>query len=273
MIFRILLICFSYFSICASGQDALLVIASHSEGVLVDNAPVSVGQLISSNTRKLLIPKNGFAVVITKHGSHKLTKSLSVTAAVKEVKELADPSKQVGFTIVERPNKVNLIGMPSHSSAHIFGDSILIALKPNYDWIKPPYKIQFADLFGSTLSSDSIHSNWKVFSVKSLFTLSKEKHFLFEVKGHDFNVEERLVKRIEDTRVKPLNDALSAVTYSGSSEILKLAILESNNLQYDHTFLLYQLTRSNYKPENEILAAYFNGLKEKYNFDLFNFKE
>ena len=40
---------------------------------------------------------------------------------------------------------------------------------------------------------------------------------------------------------------------------------------YDQLFLLYQLDKLNYKPENSILQVYFNKLKEKYRFELFDF--
>lgn len=270
--FQILLFCTSLFSTFAYGQsEAVFVVASYSEGVSVDNTPVQVGQLVTSNSKQLSIPKNGHALIIVKGGYPlKLTKSIPIDRVENKVQSDGKSRLIFGPAIVCHFPGINLIGTPTNQYSNIAGDSILIAIKPIYGGGKPPYKIEFTDMFGTVLSTDSTVANWRIYEVKR--SLTQYQFLVFHVSGKGFGGE-NLIKLLPDEEKKSLNAELAQITNSGSSALLKLTIFEHRKLYYDHMFLLYQLTRSNYQPENEILTSYFSRLKEKYEIELFNFQK
>lgn len=278
--FKNLVFTLSLISLYAYGQnEALFVIASHSEGVLLDEAPAYVGQLVYSTSKQLTIPKKGYALLILRKGyAHKYTRSISIKQIKNDIIAFDGFDKQRltfgRYPYGHSPNyQISLIGVPQNQFANIFGDSILIAIKSNNNRIRPPYKIQFSNMFGDVLSSDSINTNWKVYGVKAPLLLPKEKHMLFQVTGNGISSNEQFIRLLEDARVNPLKESIAQIINSGSSDLLKVAIFEDNNLLYDQMFLLYQLTRANYLPENEVLADYFNALKRRYNFELFDFRK
>lgn len=268
--FKTLLFFTSLLSIAYAQNDTLFVVASHSEGVLVDNNAAQIGQLVYSNAEQLTIPKGGYALVVLKKGhAYRFTSSTSIKRIQDRIKgldksRLSFGPRGCGITNFE------LMGAPTNQYSGIAGDSILVAIKTNHDRVKPPYKIQLTDMFGKVLFADSTVANWRTCDVKYL--LAAEKFLLFNVSAKGFSAE-HLLKCISDENKKVLNSELVRVTNAGASELLKLAVLELNDLYYDHMFLLYKLTRSNYQPENEILSEYLSRLKKKYEFDLFNFQE
>jgi hypothetical protein len=268
--FKTLLFCITLLPTFAYAQNnALFVIAGYSEGVSVDNTPITIGQTVYSNSKELIIPKGGYALVILKKGyPQKLTKSI-LTKKVGQSINGVDPRILYGPTICNFGD-IDLMGAPTSPYSHLAGDSILIAIKALYGRGKPPYKIELTDMYGTVLSSDSTVANWKTIEVRRL--LMANQYLLFRVSGKGFS-SENLIKPFPDAQKESLNLEVARVTNARSSELLKLAILELSNLYYDHMFLLYQLTRSNYQTNNEILAAYFTRLKKKYEFDLFDFQK
>jgi hypothetical protein len=269
--FQILLFYTSLLTAACAQNDAVFIVASYSEGVSVDDTPVQVGQLVSSNSKQLSIPKNGYALIVVKGGYPlKLTKSIPINRVENRVQSDSKSRLIFGPAIVCHFPGIDLIGTPTNQYSDLAGDSILIAIKPIYGGGKPPYKIEFTDMFGTVLSSDSTVANWRVYEVKR--SLTQHQFLIFNVSGKGFGGE-NLIKLLPDERKKSLNAELAQVTNSGSSALLKLTIFEHRKLYYDHMFLLYQVTKSNYKPENKILEAYLNRLKEKYEFKLFNFQK
>ncbi len=68
-----------------------------------------------------------------------------------------------------------------------------------------------------------------------------------------------------------LDDLYSIPLEMPDKKLLEMAVYGANGFKIDQVFLLYQLDKLNYRPENNILQVYSNKLKEKYRFELFDF--
>lgn len=273
MRFLILLFLPIFLSTKVEGQDSTsFVVAACSSGVSIDRNVVIPGQTVNASRKKLTIPKKEYAIVISKEGySHLLKSSISVKRVNKKLRWIYG-SRMRATGSVSRTSvwPIEIVGAPQNQFPFILGDSILIAIKSNYVNTKTPYILEFKNIFEEVLHLDSIHSNWEAKSVKELVE-NAENALLLGVHASEVASSQHLIRRADDAAKQILNFDLVRTDISHDAAVLRLAIFQSRYFFYDQLFLLYQLDKLNYKPENSILQVYFNKLKEKYRFELFDF--
>ncbi|MFM8912309.1 MAG: hypothetical protein ACKOE6_05220, partial [Flammeovirgaceae bacterium] len=121
--------------------------------------------------------------------------------------------------------------------------------------------------FNEILFSDSTNATWKVQRVN----FNNEQAVIFGVTMGKYRSDEHLIKLVNTEQKEKLIREISKISEVGQSEILKLALFQFHNLYYDQVFLLHKFTVLNHRPENIILDAYVKNLREKYQFNLFDF--
>jgi hypothetical protein len=258
----------------AKGQDSpLFIIVSCSEGVMLDGKAVSPGQMVYANSEKILIPKNGYAGVITIDGyTYELKKTIRVERVSDNVQRKIQPKINWSMGTV-CPNPVEegeIIGVPENQYANILGDSILLMLKDDTK-ISTPYIIELKNMLDKFLMIDTLSNNWKVYNVRKL--LSAEGALLISMKEKkDKGTQQYLLKSsTENSKIKLTFDLSRIPRDSPNENVFRLAIYQLNHFYYDHLFCLYQLERSHYQSQNNLLLNYIGQQKKKYQFELFDF--
>jgi hypothetical protein len=251
------------------GQDSpLFVIVSCSEGVMLDGKAVSPGQIVDANSNQLTIPKKGYTGVITNEGDAlELNESISVSRIIERanLENHPKPIHDGGGTW----QAIEIIRDPKTLYSEIAGDSVLLVLKDN---IKkgPPYIIDWRNEFDEKLLLDTISNNWKTYSAKKI--IGKEELVLMQVKVKEGYTQLYSMKSPAQKSKSKLKFDLSRIPQDSSNEKeFQLAIYHLNHFYYDQLFLLYQLERYNYQPQNKIFANYITQQKKKYQFHLFDF--
>lgn len=250
------------------GQSPVFLVVDFSDGVTIDGRVPEIGELIDNTSKKILIPQKGYALVIVQGGEpYHLTSSMSVDRLV----EKGSPGRVNRFRLtgsaIACPPEMYLIGPPHNSLADFIGDSIFVAIQSNYVKLQSTFIFEYRDMFDKVVFSDSTNLNWSVHDLN----FSQEEALIFSVRNGKYQSGYHLIKRVSNERKEQLKSKISRITESRQSEILKLALFQFHNLYYDQVFLLFKLTSGRHRPENEILEAYLNRLKEKYHFELFDF--
>jgi hypothetical protein len=249
-------------------QSPLFLIVNFTEGVTLDGRVPKIGEMVYQGSKELHIPETGYALVITHKGdSYVFTKSISVNKVVKKVTRALKPLIAPVGSVTRVMNMLEVIGAPSAQFAGVIGDTVLIAVKAHFDNVPPPYVIEFKDMEDEILLSDTLRTNWKIQSI----SFSDLKILLFEVNKDNLQSGRYLIRKLESTKREKLISDIFQTARVGNSEILKLPMFQMHNLYYDQIFLLYKLTVLDYRPENDILEAYIEKLREKFDFKRFNF--
>lgn len=255
-------------SISALAQPKpLFKIISCSEGVTVDGVEAKPGEIIFSNSKKLNIPKGGYAGVITLDGyAYQLLRGISVKEVPSNVKyNVESRFRPKGAVNRSMPKSFEIAGFMSNEFSEIYGDSILIAFKSYYK-IKPPFKVTFISMYEETIAEYQINRTWEVFSSDSLF--KHEAAFLFGISAKDRKQsaeEYSFVKQIRPSLKTKLDIDFPKLD---SNPVTLLAFYEVNKLFGDHIFQLYKIEMS--KEElilDEFLSAYLARTKAKYSLE------
>jgi hypothetical protein len=271
MRFAIFLFLILFPSIQTWGQgSALFVVVSCSEGVMLDGKAVSPGLIADANSNQLIIPKKGYVGVITYEGfAFELLESIRVGDLINKIRRENRPKKILFNSPLAHPIQFEIISAPENRFANVVGDSILLALKDSAK-VRPTYIIEFKNMFDNVLSIDTVFNNWKKYGVREL--LSKEEAGLIQAKTGKRETQQYLLKNPAEILKSKLTFDLSRIPQNSPNEKeFRLAIYHLDHFYYDHLFLLYQLERSNYQPQNKIFSSYITQQKKKYHFELFDF--
>lgn len=251
------------------GQDSpLFVIVSCSEGVMLDGKAVSPGQMDDANLKQFEIPKNGYVGVITNEGDAlELKESIQVSKIIEKANiENHPPPIHDGCGSLQT---IQIVSDCHTFYSEVIGDSIFLALRDN---IKkgPPYIIEWRNQYDEKLFVDTIFNNWKVYATNKL--IANEKFVLMKVRAKKRETEMYPLKSPTlPTRNKLSLDLSHIPSHSFDKKLFEIVIYQLNHFYYDQLFLLYQLERSNYQPQNKIFANYIAQQKMKYQFELFDF--
>jgi hypothetical protein len=242
----------------------LFKIVSCSEGVMVDGVGVEPNDVIYSDSKKLEIPKGGYAGVITKEGYTGLFhRRVSVKLIPESIRYNLEPRLK-GYGAVHRPIRYfEIAGEGSHNHSELYGDSILIAFKCNCN-DKPPFGVTFFNLFDEVKATYQIAHTWSIFSVRSL--LEDEPALLFQIRSESRNSDLSLmIKKINDRTKVQMDFDSQRLT---QAPVSLLALFEINKLFFDHLYQLYKIETA--KPElnlDEFLAAYLARTRERYHLE------
>jgi hypothetical protein len=265
-----------FLSLQTRGQDSpLFIIVNCSEGVMLDGQAISPGEMVYSTSVSFIIPKEGYLGMIGNNGFvMRFQNSFLVKKLVENLQKTKKPKlRATGVMGIGDLVEAEFIGSASLQYGELVGDSILLAIKVNHH-AKPPYFIRFLNLFEDLIETDTISGNWRVYNVRKY--LNKDSAILFVAKNatntYNYTPEEYLKSASDNSKRKKLNFDLSRIPKNEIDQLIyKIAIYDFNLYFYDQLFLLYQLERSNYQPQNKILTHYINQLKKQYQFELFDF--
>ncbi len=231
--------------------------------------------MVYGTSTSFTIPKEGYLSMIGDNGYvMRFEYSFLIKKLVENLKKTKKPRLRatgpIGLGDLVNAQIVDFPG--SFQYPYLIGDSILLAIKVNHH-AKPPYIIQFLNLFDEVIETDTIFGNWKTFDVRRF--LNKDSIILFQAKDIDneWHTNQSLLKSAtENSKTKKLSFDLSRIPQNEDDQLIyKIAIYDFNFYFYDQLFLLYQLERSNYQPQNKIFSNYIAQQKKKYQFELFDF--
>jgi hypothetical protein len=268
---RILLLFFVSIQFAFSQGDPLFKIINCSEGVTLDGNEVAAGQVVYSNSLKLEIPKKGYANVMTIEGyAYGLEQNVRVSLVNETIKNNKGVRKAPIHPVYAHPEIFRILG---DGSSVIYEDSIFFAVFDLYG-IGPPYSLVFKNVREEVVFQDTLDLNWKIFTVKNLFT--ENKTLLYRVTSikpaTDFNNPQdyAFIKR-DERAIKKISQKLEKLEFHDIVELA--AFYELYNLEYDHLFQLYKIETTKYLNLDPISIAYLAKQKEKYQLDKYNLKQ
>lgn len=258
---RILLLLFIPIQFAFSQGDPLFKIISCSEGTLLDGIQIKPGQLVYASSMELAIPKNGYVGVITIDGyAHSFDKDVKTSLINKRVRKIFEKSKfRSGAVLRNSSNPFEFIGDIPVQFSNIYGDSVFIAFKGNYNDDPPPFKITFLNMFDDILLIDTLNDNCKVFNVKNL--LKDEKAILYKVNSANHESDLKLIKLLNPGFISKVSFDFARLVRDPATT---LALYEINSLYFDLIFHLYKTEKLEVINLDQISTAYLARIKDKY---------
>jgi hypothetical protein len=252
-------------------QDStLFVIVSCSEGVMVDGKVVNPGQFIDSKSKEIVIPKDGYAGVITNEGyALYLTKSGSLKKQSNAIKK---NRLNVPFTNVCRPPQpLEIVNEYELSSSSLPSQDSTIVLVKDNSKKGTPYFVQYLNMFGEILDVDTLSENYAIVNCKE--RIGQENFLMFKIKSNAKEAtREYFLKQANPIFLTQLNFDISRIpSNSPDKRLFEIAIYQLNHFYYDQLFKLYQVERDNFQSQNIFLTKYIDQEKKKYQFELFDF--
>ncbi len=222
--------------------------------------------MVDASSKQLTIPKKGYVGVVTMEGyAIRFKKSVKVSEVNDSVIEQINSPRGSVYTCGQ---EIRIISAPINQYSFVLGDSILLAIDERRE-AGSPYALVVKSMFDEVLQQDSLQQNWKVLNVKNL--MLTEEAILIQCRSKENMSSIKLIRKMLREEGAQFNYDFSRIPPSTSGKEFALALYQLNNLFYDHAFLLYQLERSNYQPQNKIFANYIAKQKKKYQFELFDF--